>query len=106
MDNVQPAAAAREIHLTKEFVYVCLHDPEFFDLVSVFSDLKDTARETIDYAAAYGISPRRALWGCVVAIYKRIAELPAEAWEPQLTAYIRARTGNKPIKLAIPGVFS
>lgn len=106
MDSLQSTPACRELCLTKEFVYVCLHDPEFFDVVPAFADLKDTARETIDYAAAYRLSPRRALWGCVVAFYKRIAELPAEAWEPQLTAYIRARTGNKPIKLAIPGVFS
>lgn len=106
MDSIQPATDCREICLTKEFVYACLQDPEFFDLVPAFSNLKDTARETINYATTYNISARRALWGCVVAVYRRIHNLPAEQWEPQLTAYVRARTGNKPIKLAIPGRFS
>lgn len=106
MDSIQPATNCREIYLTKEFVYACLQDPEFFDLVPVFSNLKDTARETMDYAAAYNIPTRRALWGCVSAFYRRIHNLPAAQWEPQLTAYIQARTGNKPIKLAIPGRFS
>lgn len=106
MDSVQPTAATRNIHLTKEFIYVCLQDPAFFNAVPVFMDLADTAAATVAYAADNDIPPRQALWGCVVAIYKRISELPAAAWEPQLTAYIQARTGGKPIKLAIPRLFS
>lgn len=87
-------------------MYACLHDPDFFKAVPEFADLADIAADTITYATNLGVSPRQVLWGCIVALYKKMHDLPRNVWEPKLTAYIQARTGNKPIKLDIPGLFS